>query len=76
MLAMRRLVAERPALKAVRFFGKIFGRSNDYYICEVCRLTGTDVELTGVCESAVRLRTAWPDAFGRAAVCPPLGCRI
>ena len=34
-LAIRKLAASRPWLKSVRFFGKIFGRSADYYICEV-----------------------------------------
>ncbi|EKX40636.1 hypothetical protein GUITHDRAFT_154040 [Guillardia theta CCMP2712] len=34
MLAMRRLAAEHPELKMVRFFGKMLGTRGDYYICE------------------------------------------
>jgi len=34
MLSMRRLAAEHPELKMVRFFGKILGTRGDYYVCE------------------------------------------
>lgn len=33
MLAMKQLLESKP-LKNVRFFGKIFGRTKDYLICE------------------------------------------
>jgi len=34
MLSVRQLAAAHPELKGVRFFGKILGRTADYYICE------------------------------------------
>lgn len=33
MLTMKQLLESKP-LKSVRFFGKIFGRTKDYLICE------------------------------------------
>mmetsp|Transcript_26334 Transcript_26334/g.69159 ORF Transcript_26334/g.69159 Transcript_26334/m.69159 type:complete len:352 (-) Transcript_26334:36-1091(-) len=40
-IAVRQLAATRPWLKAVRFFGKFFGRNKDYYVCEG-EMTGPD----------------------------------
>ncbi len=33
-LALRRLAAARPWLKAVRLFGRFYGRAADYFVCE------------------------------------------
>lgn len=41
MLSIRQLAKERPDIKSVRFFGKILGKNNDYYVCEG-EVTGPD----------------------------------